>query len=157
MKTIAELADSPEVKTAVDWWTACLTRENKQDSGDAKLNADASLIRSLGGDVRFPHGGTVQRFRLCLTVAIAAHVAKYWHEEEPDRGSACRTVATDYGPDFTLEIALAAARVEQGSLILPIKTVMWINPGQVKVACGYGAAAEIIYTREEKYREDRRG
>ncbi len=149
MKTAVQLAESPEVKAAVDWWCQRLAGANKQDSGDAKLNLEIGLLRSMDQDKnRFPSMAALARFRLSLTVMLAIRLSEFWNEENPNYGSACRTLGVDYGPDYTIHSALAAANIEHGDMILPIKTTMWIGPGYVKVGCGYRGSIVFIYGSE---------
>jgi len=147
--SIAQLADLPEIKAAVDWWASQLEAPVKQDSGDANLNLGIALVSSMGRE-SFPSRRSIARFKECLLVAIAVHCQQYWNPSQPDLGSACRTVSVDYGPDMILHIALAAAGVEIGTLTLPIKTTMWISPGEVKVAAGYHGKSVTIFPKEDK-------
>jgi hypothetical protein len=58
-------------------------------------------------------------------------------------GKCC--LSTDYDPKNELKEALHEAEIYDGSARLPIKTLMWVEPGKVSVACGYGASEKVIY------------
>jgi hypothetical protein len=131
-----------EFRAAAEWWADQLQRPSRQDNGDgfqsgfATAAAMITMLRvgPLTDDER-------SLFIDRLVSRLQAHYGAH------DYGF--RTLAVDYGPDLMLRSALHAAlgpaRAEQFSLLWPIKTCMWIDPGCVKVAHGYRAEPVQIY------------
>ncbi len=60
-------------------------------------------------------------------------------KDDPQWGSALRTICVDYGPEQILADAAEVAGISR--LRFPYKTVMWVSPGSVEVALGYGSPA----------------
>lgn len=60
--------------------------------------------------------------------------------------AAPRILSVDYDPCSELSQALAAAGIPQLIGVLPIKTIMWIDPDKVQVRYGYGSPRETIWT-----------
>lgn len=69
-----------------------------------------------------------------------------WHPEDPMRGSCFNILSTDYDLDSRLTAACVMAGFEPVPLLFPMKTVMWVMPGSVRVACGYGAMPVEMFT-----------
>lgn len=91
----------------------------------------------------------VLRFQEALERAIENKIKNAaWDIDNPLFGGVLRVIATDYGPDPVLYTALTLAGIRRPSSALPIKTVMWINPGHVSVVSGAGGASVDIYTGE---------
>jgi hypothetical protein len=85
---------------------------------------------------------------VALSERIEVHLRKWddaWHPDNPLRGSALRDVSNDYGAHPVLAEAAESVGIKLRTLDLPIKTVMWINPGEVKVAEGYSAEPVVIW------------
>ncbi len=136
----------PEIGIAVDWWADQLLGDAEHDAGDFGINAIMLCDQSDLDKLEKRH---VERFRLALFALTSCLCADSWREEEPRWGSANRTLATDYGPDATLDCALRYAGITGGNLRLPIKTCMWINPGIVKVRLGYHGREGVLYPARE--------
>lgn len=146
------IAIFPEVQCAASWWGKQLRGNPIQDNGDLMqtiwMNALAVPESPLKEE-------DVTRFARWLAYSIQLRVTRQqwpgesgrgWRPEEPNFGSANRVIHNDYGPDAILVIASRLSGVP-GNLSnrFPIKTCMWINPGEVKVRCGYSAKEESIY------------
>lgn len=137
-----------EARTAARWWADQLTADGDVRTGDAMNEAFAMYARSKQTP---PTPEQVEAFRGHLELNVIAMLRepfRAWDKavaEGPQWGSALRTIAVDYGPDPVLADALAAAGLpRRAGLLLPMKTVMWVNPGQVKVAAGHGQAEEEL-------------
>jgi hypothetical protein len=143
----------PEVQAAADWWGDRLAHPGQQDCGDAFQNGFATALM-LTVVMRTPMTADERAlFVERLATRIEAHFVATpdWERAkgEPNWGSACRVLGVDYGPNLMLASALVAAvgntRADTLSLLWPIKTMMWINPGEVKVSHGYRADPIVIY------------
>lgn len=137
-----------EVLAAADWWANQLASDlPKQDNGDAFQSGLASV---LGARMPRPMIEQVDSFRKLLAEKLQEECNRNWHPEEPIRGGAFRTVAVDYHPDQTLCACCELAGIAVHFALFPMKTCMWIDPGSVKVRCGYGAECETVWSSERK-------
>ena len=151
-----------EAQHAAAWWTTQLGC-TEQDNGDAMGSAFASLVARRINRPLTP--AQVTAYRVHLAETIEDHLRQWetgiwdgaWSPAEPSRGSALRAILCDYGPDQVLTDAADRCGVKIGRLMFPIKTVMWINPGCVKVRSGYDAGVEEVYSeqRVQKVSRDR--
>lgn len=140
-------APRPEVVAAADWWADTLARGASHDNGDAMT----STMLAAAGDLMTPRSDEqVAAFRAALPTVIERHLAGCtWDTDRPEFGSAFRTIAIDYAPDRVLSDAAAEAGFSLRMTDLPVKTVMWINPGQVTVSEGHGAEPHAIWQSGE--------
>ena len=146
----------PEVTCAAKWWADALFRPAPQDNGDAFQSGFATMAMMTVA-VRCPMTKAERdQFEEFVATRLDCHVVEGgWNRavHDPVWGSAVRAIGTDYHPDMLLESALIAAvgseRAQQLSLLWPIKTFMWIDPGSVKVRHGYGAEIEVLYQRPD--------
>jgi hypothetical protein len=133
-----------EVKVAAKWWADQLCQSPNHDAGDLGINTVSLFAAS-----KLPPLDPIQiaQFEEFLQQEIEQYLLAScsWNPDRPLFGSYHRVVATDYGPDPILGEALKAANIQAPSLRLPIKTVMWIDPGKVSVASGYRAKEVILY------------
>ncbi len=134
LELASELIKRPELAFAANWWAKTLMSQFLNDAGDWQINAVANWTGSV---LDKPRPEQAERFRTALICLMAARFAETWRENEPGWASYYRTVGTDYHPDAILSAALDFAGVTGGSLTLPIKTLMWVNPGSVIVRPGY--------------------
>jgi hypothetical protein len=75
---------------------------------------------------------------------------KHWHEAEPHRGSAFRSIKCDgYGVDSKLQKAMATAGISLEATTFPPSVVMWVNPGEVKVRYGKSWSSKIVFSDSE--------
>jgi BTG family len=147
----------PEAIAAADWWAAklghathILGRPDDPSVGTAMIMANAATglaSRTYTDEQR-------DRFRVAAAERIEAHLQRYteqwpfegsWDPAEPFRGAALRTIHVDYGPDPILLDAADQTGIIIGMLDLPMKTVMWVNPGLVEVAEGYGVERVVVW------------
>jgi hypothetical protein len=146
-----------EAQHAASWWTSRLGRAShdigQRDDDEREKSALAEMAARLIGD-RFTDQQR-QDFRAALADRIEEHLQKLstgiwkggWDPAEPQRGSANRAIGCDYGPDQVLNDAAMRAGLSIQMLDLPMKTVMWINPGVVKVAEGYNADPVVVWRK----------
>lgn len=139
----------PEAAAAAAWWAAWLNgpppahdigrrTSDERDASDRATLTAAITQRTLTA-------GQVARFRDELAAGIEAHLVRWetgtfagaWRPDEPRWASSLRSVSIDYHPWSLFRDAADRAGFRLPGLALPIKTVMWINPGQVRVAVGY--------------------
>jgi hypothetical protein len=134
-----------EIATAAKWWAdqlpapkASLAVQAGAGPEDVIGNPVAqglfSMLATKEAEAVTPE--RVEAFR----VALADHLRSV-ASQAPYR----RTLATDYGPDAELGDALDAAGLNGRSMtLLPLKTVMWVKEGSVRVSKGYRAPIEDL-------------
>lgn len=135
-----------EVIAAAKWWADQLDSEVKHDNGDKEQSRLANFAASQLEPITEEQ---YCNFREALQNEIDAYLQERnnWRPDEPQRGH--RWIGTDYHPCAVIQKAADAAGITQASLRFPIKTGMWIDPGEVRIARGYRAPIETIYKREE--------
>jgi hypothetical protein len=140
--------DTPEVVAAAKWWRDAM-RNPKFDNGDNSPTGGMTMAMALMGRKTHPVE-VLDKFEAALRRNIVARIneRKGWCPESPGWCSYARTLSVDYNPDAVLSDSLAESGESPGLTSLPWKTVMWINPGEVKVACGYRAPPVTIYPPE---------
>jgi hypothetical protein len=139
----------PEAVTAAAWWAEQLASPLQHDIGAPLSTAFANVTTDRGRRQRTPE--QIDAFRAALACEIEQHLDRWpecWQPEDPQLGAGFRIVRTDYGPDPVLRRAAERADFRLTSFDLPMKTVMWINPGVVKVAQGHGASITDIWRAE---------
>lgn len=117
-----------EIKAAAKWWADQLRSKPKHDNGDGFHNALMSLLAER--ITPLPES-EIQKFQDCLEDVLKKNEYIY-------------CVSVDYGACGNLASAADAAGINIQDR-LPVKTNMWIEPGKVKVSCGYRAPIEVIY------------
>jgi hypothetical protein len=159
-----ELITQPELPieatTAARWWADKLRFGcNHQVTSPSGRTKDTDIIEALttlaGNRNKHLTPEQIDQFE----AALAAIVTKVFIEtdswqrakRDPHWGSATRTLSVDYGPCDELRAAYQFAGGPLRSVgVFPLKTVMWINPGSVKVRYGYHAAeVELIRLVDE--------
>ncbi|HEY6117374.1 MAG TPA: hypothetical protein VI172_15590 [Candidatus Dormibacteraeota bacterium] len=143
------MSPRPEAVAAAEWWADKLANPTRHDLGrGAEESSDlANTVSALVQRQRSQ--GQIDLFRIALAEEIEQHVEKYsWRPDEPDFGSAMRAIMVDYGPDPVLADAAEHAGFKLKTLDLPMKTVMWINPGVVKVAEGHSAQLVVVWSAD---------
>ncbi len=121
-----------EVEVAVAWWTGYLERAVSEGTS---TTSQAGLVATAA---------QVGVFREAFRVALTAYLLPSWRPEEPTWGQGTRAFGVRYGPDDVIATALDESGV-RGSAWLPIKTTMWIDPGEVRVRIGRRAATETLW------------
>jgi hypothetical protein len=147
----------PEVWAAANWWGDRLSRREAQDNGDKVQSAFATWAASTAMPLsteereKFVEALSYKLQDRCLTPKD--YDPRPWRPEQPNWGSALRCVGVDYHPAAVLEeaaeAALGADRTRELSPLWPIKTLMWIDPGVVRVQHGYGAERKDIFPARE--------
>lgn len=133
--------ESPELDAAARWWAAHLG-DKKQDAGDAKINAAASMFHCA------PAPTDEQKESFILSFVQSA-------EQRCNPRHPRLTIGVDYGPDQLLCDAAKDAEYPITNGSFPIKTWMQVTPGSVTVSHGYGAAAVAVYQSDEEKISDR--
>ena len=134
-----------EIKVAAKWWADQLRQSPRHDNGDAFQSGLATLLASQVGH---PSEEQIARFERELAELLSVQDAfqgDSWIPSRPEWASYARCIGCDYHPDRVISDALRKAGIESFSLLLPFKTVMQINPGEVNVAYGYGAPFKTIW------------
>jgi hypothetical protein len=131
------------VKVAARWWADQLRGKVEQDNGDALQSAFATRAAGL---IRPLDPLQIDLFEVDLAQKLDAAL----DEEERRRryGEPHLVFGTDYGPDPMMAEVCEELEIRQTMLRFPFKTVMWLYPECVKVACGYRAPIETIYGSE---------
>lgn len=131
-----------EARTAARWWADQLGPDSKAHIGDATNEMFLLAVKAIQ---KPPTSQQVEKFRLHLEQTIVPFLYAYGWEravaEDPQWASGLRTIDVDYGPCVLLSDALESSGIsaQRGKLLLPLKTVMWVNPGHVAVSFGYNA------------------
>ncbi|MFJ6841376.1 hypothetical protein ACIQRE_01755 [Streptomyces griseoluteus] len=138
------MSPRPESVAAADWWAQRLSKPFQHDVGAAEPTTLATGVAALVRRQRTQ--AQIEAFRRVLADEIESHVSQYdWRPGQPEFGSYMRSIGVDYGPDEVLAHAAELAGFELRMLDLPMKTVMWINPGIVSVAEGHAARRVTIW------------
>lgn len=140
----------PEAIAAADWWANKLAQPPVHSLGRGAEQSSA-LANAATDMARRQHGqAEIDAFRQTLAEEIEKHIDDdSWRPENPLWGSYMRAIEVGYGPDAVFTDAAERAGFKLGAFDLPMKTVMWINPGLVKVAEGYNAQPVVIWNAEE--------
>jgi hypothetical protein len=134
-----------EIEAAATWWADKIAGTPKQDNGDLRQSMLATWAQSK---YERPTPDQVAAFKEILKGKLEKYLSDHWCGDNPSFGSYYRTLKTDYDPDAILSSAASEAGIKiRYCATFPMKTVMWINPGEVLVACGYGARPEVVYSK----------
>lgn len=135
----------PEAVAAATWWAEQLAQPTAHRTGAGpESQGFVQAVSDLVGH-EFTHE-QIEAFRIALAEEIERHVAgDGWRPDEPNFGSYMRSIMVDYGPDPVLADAAERAGFKLRTLDLPMKTVMWVNPGKVSVAAGHGTEPVVIW------------
>lgn len=123
-----------EIEVAAKWWADQLRTKPKHDNGDATQTAMLALATEYQTPVTDIQ---IDNFQRSLELRLI--------ERCGDSGS---HLGVDYGPDTILANASMDAGIET-AYRFPVKTNMWVQPGCVKVSCGYRAPIEILYAVDQ--------
>lgn len=130
-----------EIEAAVSWWADQLAGDATHDNGDLPLSLFAT---ALAGQLAPLLPQQIESFKASLAMRLREDFAPSWDSSDPMRGSYGRTLGVDYNPDARLRQAAEDAGIGALSLRFPCKTMMWVDPGKVQVAKGYGAKPVTI-------------
>lgn len=135
----------PEAAAAAEWWAGRLGHA-RQDIGTRDPDQAAFVAFASAAGRTFTDEQR-EAFRRELEGTVEEHLRKWgcWEPEQPRLGSALRCFGVDYGADPVLTDAAERAGIHLRTLDLPLKTVMWVNPGEVSVSEGYGAEPVTIW------------
>ncbi|WP_328631955.1 hypothetical protein [Streptomyces sp. NBC_00356] len=106
----------------------------------------ANAVTAVGRSPKTPE--QIEAFRVALAEVIERQLSERpedWRPDNPSWASYSRTIAGDYRPAQELETAAEEAGFKLKMFDAPMKTVMWVNPGIVKVAIGHGGIAEVVW------------
>lgn len=127
-----------EINAAAEWWAQRLREMPSHSSGDQLIDAAASFIAmTTTGPLSEEK---VQAFKDALIAALKQDLAENEH---------IFPFGCDYSPDQILNDAANIAKINQVHSRLPIKTIMWVEPGSVSVAHGHGSSTVVIYSAQE--------
>lgn len=152
----------PEAIAAAAWWASRLGNAvhdlGHRDPDAARKTAGANLLGATLLHRTFT-ADQVEAFRREVAAGVEAVIAKdeqegHWRPDNPQWGSAVRSIAVDYGADPVLRDAAERAGITLKTLDLPLKTCMWVNPGHVRVREGYSAAVVTVWDAADPGRED---
>jgi hypothetical protein len=156
MKGVNEtITPRPEAIAAAAWWASRLGYAahdiGSRDPGERQSSEFAFLATGLAN--RTFTDEQREAFRRELAGTIEEHLRRWesgvhegaWRPENPQWGSALRSFGCDYHPESVLTDAAERAGIKIGSLDLPMKTTMWVNPGIVRVGEGYGAGIVTVW------------
>lgn len=106
----------------------------------------ANAATAVGRTEKTPE--QIEAFRVALAEVIEQKLRERpeeWRPDNPSWASAFRQIAGDYRPAQELETAAEEAGFKLKMFDVPMKTVMWVNPGIVKVAVGHGGITEVVW------------
>lgn len=139
-----------EAVSAADWWAQQLEQEPVHGIGSPDQTDFANAATAVGRKSKTPE--QIEAFRVALADVIERKLSRRsedWRPDDPLFASAFRTIAGDYRPAEELEAAAEEAGFRLKMLDVPMKTVMWINPGIVKVAVGHGGIIETVWQESQ--------
>jgi hypothetical protein len=135
-----------EAVAAADWWAQQLEQEPVHGIGSPDQTDFANSATTVGRVQKTPE--QIEAFRVALAEVIERKLSdrpEDWRPDNPSWGSYSRTIAGDYRPAEELETAAEEAGFKLKMFDVPMKTVMWVNPGVVKVAVGHGGITEVVW------------
>lgn len=142
-----------EARAAARWWADQLTANQDPRTGDAMHEALTMYARSKSTATVTEE--QVEAFTVHLEQAVLEMLRdehSSWDKAvatEPHVGSAFRRLEVDYHPDEILKGALNAAGIQRrAGGWLPLKTVMKVDPGRLRVKLGYRAEWEVLRVEE---------
>ncbi|MGA5424538.1 hypothetical protein [Streptomyces lavendulocolor] len=139
-------APRPEAVAAADWWAQQLASPPAHEVGATESTAFVNAATAVGRKSKTPE--QIEAFRLALAEVIERKLRERpedWRPDNPSWASYSRTIAGDYRPAQELETAAEEAGFKLKMFDVPMKTVMWVNPGKVSVAVGHGGGQETIW------------
>ena len=153
---IKELIDNDsgttrEAEVAAKWWTDLL-RDNdvEHDNGEPMQSAFAQTIRDKDPRNDGFLGENLSRFEEVLAKKIQEKInsRKTWDYEKPQLGQTL--IKCDYHADSLLQESAEEVGMEISSMTtFPMKTTMWIDPGEVYVSAGYQSDPVTIWEMGE--------
>lgn len=139
-------APRPEAVAAANWWAQQLEQPPLHGLGAREQTNIANAATAVGRTQKTPE--QVEAFRTALAEVIEQELSERpedWRPGDPSFASAFRAIAGDYRPARELETAAERAGFKLKMFDVPMKTVMWVNPGVVTVAVGHGGITEVVW------------
>jgi len=121
MKTKCEIA--------AKWWADHLRKTRDHDNGNEMQSAMMNILTKSNRNI--------PEYKIDY---FEKHLAKAL-----EQATEFTFISVDYGPDMILSDSMNAAKLE-GNYLLPVKTSMWFHPDKIKVAVGYRAPIETIWS-----------
>jgi|SRR5579859_1299558 len=135
-----------EIQATVKLWSAQI-RGGSQDMGEDIGNLMADFGKLAAPSI------TDEQIHIFETVLAAGLKRKIvednnWNPDNPEFGSWCRSLVTDYGFDREITAAVDASGINR--LHVPIKSYTLTCPGYVTHAFGYSARPQKLFVVAEK-------
>lgn len=145
--TYGDGAVTDEAKIAAHWWANLLRDpdEVQHDAGDVGINAMASWARDRDGRNDEFDAEKVDEFEKELATRLQKKIKdRRWDYQQPFVGNT--VVRCDYHADPVLQDVADEVGLEISSMTtFPIKTTMWIDPGEVRVKTGHSAEMRTVW------------
>lgn len=133
---------SQAIIIAARWWANQLRKPPKSSAG-VGAGVQSAMFDWAASQVEGPTEAQINNFQAALEVTLTEKLTGCaWDEGRPNWDGASRTVDTNWNPAPCLEAAAQQAGIS--TLLLPIYTMMWIDPDGVKVRLGYSGQVEIL-------------
>lgn len=140
------LAEMPEVNIAAQWWADILRAGARHAPGGE--SPDEHLWAAMARrDIPPLTDDQIDRFQLQLALNMVSIWQSTWSQERPtdEKNRPLRLLSVDYEPnDILSRSAFFAGFAKEQLDLFPEKTIMWVNPGSVRVSYGYGAPIEEL-------------
>lgn len=129
-----------EARVGARWWADKIRQDFFPDAGAQPGDAVAEpMAVGLIGLLHEQERRSLSVDKIdAYETALARRIQAMLDEGESSYGTAME-LGCDYGPGPAHAAALRDAGINPGRTTLPWKTVMWVQPGSVKVGDGYGA------------------
>lgn len=128
---------SEAAKIGAKWWTDQIRESPPQNVGGFTVSTLAEWSKVVVGKLALLTEQKLSVFQSRLETNLLNLLDKSdWLEDDPMQGFGSRIIEVDYDPSKELLDAIEAANISD--LLLPLKTMMWLDPDSVKVSLGYG-------------------
>lgn len=133
-----------EIKATVKLWSDHI-RNSDQDMGDGIGNALASIAKDYAPKITDKQ---IAIFENVLTENLRKRILESdcWNHADPEFGSWCRSLETDYGFCREIEAAVQASGINRSHI--PIKSYTLTCPGYIWHAFGYSAKKQKLIITE---------
>lgn len=136
-----------EAKIGARWWANCLRDPDqvRHDAGDIEVNAMANWARDRDSRNDEFDAEKVDEFEKKLAKRLQEKIEdRRWDYQQPFVGNT--TVRCDYHADPVLQDVAEEVGLEISSMTtFPIKTTMWLDPGEVRVKTGHSAEIRTLW------------
>jgi hypothetical protein len=133
------------IKSAAAWWRQAVSNDAPKDNGDPQTSAMANALLALAGPQEGPQQNQLDRFEAELIIRLTTRLQDSLAQAQEHQQDYFRRVdlATDYGPEGMLALAMTAAGIDHSRA--PWKTYTYIDEEGFRVSAGYGAA-HVLHT-----------